>query len=58
MLSRAFVVAVAADIARSDDARPSLIREPDPGAADRPPLAPQGKKMSIATAGAILDSRG
>jgi hypothetical protein len=58
MLAKSFVVAMAADIARSDYARPTLIRGRSREWLIACRWGPEGEYLSIATAGAILDSRG
>jgi hypothetical protein len=58
MLSKAFVVAMAADIARSDYARPSLIRSRSREWLIACRWGPEGEYLSIATAGAMSDPRG
>ena len=58
MLAKSFVVAMAADIIRSNYAKPTLIRS----RSREWPIAcrwgPDGEYLSIATAGAMLDFRG
>jgi hypothetical protein len=58
MLAKSFVVAMAADIARSDYARPTLIRSRSREWLIACRWGPDGEYLSIATAGAMLDSRG
>lgn len=58
MLAKAFVVAMAADIARSDYAKPTLIRSRSREWLIACRWGPDGEYLSIATAGAILDSGG
>jgi hypothetical protein len=58
MLARSFVVAMAADIARSDYARPMLIRSRSREWMIACRWGPAGEFLSIATAGIMLDSRG
>src|SRR2546429_6834508 len=58
MLAKALVIAMAADIARSDYAKPTLIRSRSREWLIACRWGPEGEYLSIATAGAILDSRG
>ena len=58
MLVKSFVIAMAADIARSDYAKPTLIRSRSREWLIACRWGPDGEYLSIATAGAILDSRG
>lgn len=58
MLARSFVVAMAADIARSDYARPMLIRSRSREWLIACRWGPTGEYLSIATAGTMPDSRG
>lgn len=58
MLAKAFVVAMAADIARSDYAKPTLIHSRSREWLIACRWGPEGEYLSIATAGAMLDSRG
>jgi hypothetical protein len=58
MLAKSFVVAMAADIARSDYARPTLIRSRSREWLIACRWGPDGEYLSIATAGAMLDPRG
>jgi len=58
MLSKAFVVAMAADIARSDYARPTLMRSRSREWLIACRWGPEGEFLSIATAGAMPDPRG
>ncbi|HXN67191.1 MAG TPA: hypothetical protein VN926_06000 [Bradyrhizobium sp.] len=58
MLRKSFVVAMAADIARSDYAKPTLIRGRSREWLIACRWGPDGEYLSIATAGAMLDSRG
>ena len=58
MLAKAFVVAMAADIARSDYAKPTLIRSRSREWLIACRWGPDGEYLSIATAGAMLDPRG
>ena len=58
MLPRSFVVAMAADIARSDYARPMLIRSRSQEWLIACRWGPVGEYLSVATAGAMLDCRG
>ncbi len=58
MLAKAFVVAMAADIARSDYAKPTLIRSRSQEWLIACRWGPDGEYLSIATAGAMLDPRG
>ena len=58
MLARSFVVAMAADIARSDYAKPTLIRSHSREWLIACRWGPDGEYLSIATAGAILDPGG
>jgi len=58
MLAKSFVVAMAADIARSDYAKPAVIRSRSREWLIACRWGPDGEYLSIATAGAILDSRG
>ena len=57
MLAKAFVVAMAADIARSDYAKPTLIRSRSREWLIACRWGPDGEYLSIATAGAMLDPR-
>src|ERR1700723_2538272 len=58
MLAKAFVLAMTADIARSDYAKPSLIRSRSREWLIACRWGPDGEYLSIATAGAMLDARG
>jgi hypothetical protein len=58
MLAKAFVVAMAADIARSDYAKPTLIRSRSREWLIACRWGPDGEYLSIATAGAMLDQDG
>jgi hypothetical protein len=58
MLVKSFVVALAADIARSDYAKPTRIRSRSREWLIACRWGPDGEYLSIATAGAMLDSRG
>jgi hypothetical protein len=58
MLAKSFVVAMAADIARSDYARPTLIRSRSREWLIACRWGPDGEYLSIATAGGMLDSSG
>jgi len=58
MLVKSFVVAMAADIARSDYAKPTLIRSRSREWLIACRWGPDGEYLSIATAGAMLDPRG
>ena len=58
MLVRSFVVAMAADIARSDYARPTLIRSRSREWLIACRWGPEGEYLSIATAGTMLDCGG
>ena len=58
MLAKAFVVAMAADIARSDYAKPTLIRSRSREWLIACRWGPDGEYLSIATAGAMLDPSG
>jgi hypothetical protein len=58
MLAKSFVVAMAADIAQSDYAKPTLIRSRSREWLIACRWGPDGEYLSIATAGAMLDSRG
>ena len=58
MLAKSFVVAMAADIARSDYAKPTLIRSRSREWLIACRWGSDGEYLSIATAGAILDPRG
>jgi hypothetical protein len=58
MLAKSFVVAMAADIARSDYARPTLIRSRSREWLIACRWGPDGEYLSIATAGAMLDRSG
>ena len=58
MLAKAFVVAMAADIARSDYAKPTLIRSRSREWLIACRWGPDGEYLSIATAGAILEPSG
>src|SRR6201996_6776215 len=55
MLAKSFVVAMAADIARSDYARPTVIRSRSREWMIACRWGPDGEYLSIATAGAMLD---
>jgi hypothetical protein len=55
---KSFVVAMAADIARSDYAKPTLIRSRSREWLIACRWGPDGEYLSIATAGAMLDPRG
>src|ERR1700733_7173886 len=55
MLAKAFVLAMTADIARSDYARPTLIRSRSHEWMIACRWGPDGEYLSIATAGAMLD---
>ena len=55
---KAFVVAMAADIARSDYAKPTLIRSRSREWLIACRWGPDGEYLSIATAGAMLDANG
>ena len=57
MLAKSFVVAMAADIARSDEAKPTLIRSRSREWLIACRWGPDGEYLSIATAGAMLDRR-
>ena len=57
MLARSFVVAMAADIARSDYARPMLVRSRSREWLIACRWGPTGEYLSIATAGTMPDSR-
>jgi hypothetical protein len=57
MLARSFAVAMAADIARSDYARPMLIRSRSREWLIACRWGPAGEFLSVATAGTMLDSR-
>src|ERR1700722_9671809 len=58
MLAKAFVVAMAAEIARSDYAKPTLIRSRSREWLIACRWGPDGEYLSIATAGAMLDPNG
>jgi hypothetical protein len=58
MLAKSFVVAMAADIARSDYAKPTLIHSRSREWLIACRWGPDGEFLSIATAGLILDQRG
>ena len=58
MLAKAFVVAMAADIARSDYAKPTLIRSRSREWLIACRWGPDGEYLSIATAGVMLDPGG
>src|SRR3979409_698973 len=58
MLVKAFVVAMAADIARSDYAKPTLIRSRSREWLIACRWGPDGEYLSMATAGRMPDSRG
>jgi len=58
MLAKAFVVAMAADIARSDYAKPTIIRSRSREWLIACRWGPDGEYLSIATAGAILGPSG
>jgi hypothetical protein len=58
MLAKAFVVAMAAEIARSDYAKPTLIRSRSREWLIACRWGPDGEYLSIATAGAIIDGSG
>jgi hypothetical protein len=58
MLTKSFVIAMAADIARSDYAKPTLIRSRSREWLIACRWGPDGEYLSIATAGAMLDARG
>lgn len=58
MLAKSFVVAMAADIARSDYAKPAVIRDRSREWLIACRWGPEGEYLSIATAGTILDPRG
>lgn len=58
MLAKAFVVAMAAEIARSDYAKPTLIRSRSREWLIACRWGPDGEYLSIATAGAMLDPHG
>src|ERR1700709_2767131 len=58
MVAKSFVVAMAADIARSDYAKPTLIRSRSREWLIACRWGPDGEYLSIATAGVMLDSRG
>lgn len=58
MLAKAFVVAMAADIARSDYAKPTLIRSRSREWLITCRWGPDGEYLSIATAGTLLDPCG
>lgn len=58
MLAKAFVVAMAADIARSDYAKPTLIRSRGREWLIACRWGPDGEYLSIATAGTMLDRGG
>ena len=58
MLAKAFVVAMSAEIARSDYAKPTLIRSRSREWLIACRWGPDGEYLSIATAGAMLDANG
>ena len=58
MLAKAFVVAMAAEIARSDYAKPTLIRSRSREWLITCRWGPDGEYLSIATAGTMLDANG
>ena len=58
MLVKSFVVAMAADIARSDYAKPTLIRSRSREWLIACRWGPDGEYLSIATAGAMMDCSG
>ena len=58
MVAKSFVVAMAADIARSDYAKPTLIRSRSREWLIACRWGPDGEYLSIATAGVMLDPRG
>jgi hypothetical protein len=58
MLAKAFLVAMAADIARSDYAKPTLIRGHSREWLIACRWGPDGEYLSIATAGAMLEPHG
>jgi hypothetical protein len=58
MLAKAFVVAMAAEIARSDYAKPTLIRSRSREWLIACRWGPDGEYLSIATAGAMLEANG
>jgi hypothetical protein len=58
MLAKSFVVAMAADIARSDYAKPTLIRSRSREWLIACRWGPDGEYLSIATAGRMLDPKG
>jgi len=58
MLAKAFVVAMAADIARSDYAKPTLIRSRSREWLIACRWGPDGEYLSIATAGAMIEPDG
>jgi hypothetical protein len=58
MIAKSFVVAMAADIARSDYAKPTLIRSRSREWLIACRWGPDGEYLSIATAGAMVDPRG
>jgi hypothetical protein len=58
MPAKAFVVAMAAEIARSDYAKPTLIRSRSREWLIACRWGPEGEYLSIATAGAIIDANG
>src|SRR3954451_9486694 len=58
MLAKAFVIAMAADIARSDYAKPTLIRSRSREWLIACRWGPDGEYLSIATAGPMRDRRG
>src|SRR6202022_3214282 len=58
MLAKAFVVAMAADIARSDYAKPTLIRSRSREWLIACRWGPDGEYLSIATAGAMMEPHG
>jgi hypothetical protein len=58
MLAKSFVVAMAADIARSDYAKPTLIRGRSREWLIACRWGPDGEYLSIATAGAMMDCTG
>ena len=58
MLAKSFVVAMAADIARSDYAKPTLIRSRSREWLIACRWGPEGEYLSIATAGPIMEPLG
>jgi len=58
MLAKSFVIAMAADIARSDYAKPTMIRSRSREWLIACRWGPDGEYLSIATAGRMSDSRG